>query len=100
MQFMGYMPFGGQGAPLLSDSGVIEAAAAASSSSGRKVTPAQLLVKFVRQLGAVAIPRSRKGDHQRENADVADISIDSDTMMKLESLDNDTHFDWDPTDVE
>ena len=54
------MPFGGQGAPLLRESGVTAAAEAVSAALGQPVTPAQVLVHFVRhQMGAVAIPRSR-----------------------------------------
>ena len=54
------MPFGGQGAPLLREAGVAAAAEAVSAALGQAVTPAQILVHFVRhQMGAVAIPRSR-----------------------------------------
>ena len=47
VQFMGYMPFGGQGAPLLRDRGIAAAAKATAESAGRQVTAAQLLVHFV-----------------------------------------------------
>ena len=97
-----YTPYiiGGEGAPLLREKVVREAAAAASAFSSREVTEAQLLVKFVRSVGAVAIPRSCDVAHQAQNADVGlDVQLPPELIPTLEALEANRHYDWDPTDV-
>eukprot|EP01079_Euglenida_sp_SAG-EU17-18_P001486 gene1486-2802_t len=97
--FMGYMPFGGDGGPLLDDPAVLAAAAAASkASAGRKIMAAQLLVNFVLQCGAVAIPRSKSSLRQASNAD-AQFEAGDAVQIMLNAMDMDEHFDWDPTSV-
>jgi diketogulonate reductase-like aldo/keto reductase len=91
---------GGEGAPLLRQKVVREAAAAASACNSREVSEAQLLVKFVRSVGAVAIPRSRDAAHQAQNADVGlGVQLPPELMLTLEALEANKHYDWDPTDV-
>jgi 2,5-diketo-D-gluconate reductase A len=102
VQFMGYMPFGGDGAPLLRDKGIKAAAAAVAEGAGRPVTEAQLLVHFVKDIcGAVAIPRSTKPERQLENAglDGVTAATNDEVMEALAAMDADEHYDWDPNDV-
>ena len=99
VQFMGYMPFGGQGAPLLREGAIKAAAEAASASSGRAVTPAQLLVKFVRHSGAVAIPRSTDAGRQIENVALDGLELSPEVMETLAGMEADEHYDWDPNGV-
>ena len=100
VQFMGYMPFGGQGAPLLRDRSIAAAAKAVAESAGRPVTAAQLLVHFVKDvMGAVAIPRSTKTERQLENVALDGIAVSEDVLAALAALDDDVHYDWDPNGV-
>eukprot|EP01052_Picozoa_sp_SAG31_P035008 SAG31_NODE_4166_length_3518_cov_2.348055_4_plen_57_part_00 len=56
---MGYMPFGGSGAPLLRLPEVNAVADAVSGSADRPITTAQLLVQWIRLQGVVVcFPRS------------------------------------------
>jgi diketogulonate reductase-like aldo/keto reductase len=48
---------------------VREAAAVTAAAAGRPVTPAQLLVRWLRHSGVVAIPRSSKAARIAENRD-------------------------------
>lgn len=62
-------------------------------------TPAQILIRWSLQKGFVAIPKSERSERIRENADVFDWELPAETMDRLDALDSDLHFDWNPRDV-
>ena len=68
-------------------------------SIGRKhnKTPAQILLRWCLQAGAVAIPKSVRPERIRENADLFDFSLDSEDLLRLDTLDSSLHTSWDPT---
>ncbi len=59
---------------------------------------AQLMLRWNIQHGTVIIPKSIKPTHIRENADIFDFSISDDDIQLLNSINEDFHSDWDPSD--
>ncbi len=59
---------------------------------------AQLMLRWNIQHGNVIIPKSIKPTHIRENADIFDFSISVDDIQFLDSINEDFHSDWDPSD--
>jgi 2,5-diketo-D-gluconate reductase A len=49
-------------------------------------TPAQLVLRWSLQRGAVPIPKANKEEHLRENLDVFDFEIADDDMAELDNL--------------
>jgi len=62
-------------------------------------TPAQVLIRWSVQHGAVPVPKSSNRERIVENADVFDFSISTGDMDTLDSLDEDLHVGWDPRGV-
>ncbi|MHA1561808.1 MAG: aldo/keto reductase [Promethearchaeota archaeon] len=59
---------------------------------------AQLMLRWNIQHGNVIIPKSINPTHIRENADIFDFTISIDDMHFLDSINEDYHSDWDPSD--
>jgi len=62
-------------------------------------SPAQVLIRWSLQNAFVAIPKSVVAERIRENADVFNFELPAEAVKTLDGLDQDLHFDWDPTDV-
>jgi diketogulonate reductase-like aldo/keto reductase len=58
----------------------------------------QVLIRWGLQHGIIEIPKSAKPDHIKENAAVFDFDIRPEDMRALDSLSEDLHVAWDPTD--
>ncbi len=58
----------------------------------------QVLIRWGLQQGIIEIPKSAKPDHIRENAAVFDFEIRPEDVRALDSLSEDLHVAWDPTD--
>eukprot|EP00054_Salpingoeca_dolichothecata_P017168 m.102313 g.102313 ORF g.102313 m.102313 type:complete len:353 (+) comp22334_c0_seq4:823-1881(+) len=65
-----------------------------------KKTPAQVLIKWSLQRGAVTIPKSTRPQRVRENIDVFDFQLSTQQMDELNQLHEDLRVTWDPTSVE
>ena len=61
-----------------------------------KKTPAQVLIRWSLQRGAVPVPKSADRERIVENADVFDFSISPADMEALDSFNEDLHVGWDP----
>ena len=59
---------------------------------------AQLMLRWNIQHGNIIIPKSINPSHIRENADIFDFTISIDDMQFLNSINEDFHSDWDPSD--
>ncbi len=59
---------------------------------------AQLMLRWNIQHGTVIIPKSINPYHISENADIFNFTISSYDMQYLDSVNEDFHSDWDPTD--
>jgi methylglyoxal/glyoxal reductase len=59
-------------------------------------TPAQLLIRYGLELGAVVLPRSSNRERIAENLDVFDFSLGDDDMEALHALDEGLATGWDP----
>jgi diketogulonate reductase-like aldo/keto reductase len=64
---------------------------------GYSRTPAQIMIRWSLQRGLVVIPKSIRKDRISENSQVFDFEISADDMNDLDSLSEDLHTDWDPT---
>ncbi len=60
-------------------------------------TPAQVLLRWCLQAGAVAIPKTVHPERVRENADLFDFRLDEEDLLVLDGLDVSLHTSWDPT---
>jgi 2,5-diketo-D-gluconate reductase A len=49
-------------------------------------TPAQVLLRWSLQTGAVPIPKANRMDHCRENLDLFDFALDARDMARLDAL--------------
>jgi len=58
----------------------------------------QLLIRWGLQHGIIEIPKSARPEHIRENARVFDFEIRAEDMRALDSMGEDLHMAWDPTD--
>jgi diketogulonate reductase-like aldo/keto reductase len=61
-------------------------------------SPAQVMIRWGLQRGLVVIPKSTRPERIRENSEVFDFEISSADMSRLDSLGEDLHTVWDPTD--
>jgi diketogulonate reductase-like aldo/keto reductase len=59
-------------------------------------SPAQILIRWCVEKGFVVIPRSRRPERIRENADVYDFALDATNMDELDALDEELTTGWDP----
>jgi methylglyoxal/glyoxal reductase len=62
-------------------------------------SPAQIMIRWGLQHGLVVIPKSARPERIKENSEVFDFEISAADMAKLDSLGEDLHTDWDPTDA-
>lgn len=62
-------------------------------------TTAQIMIRWGLQHGLVVIPKSVKEDRILENSQVFDFEIATKDMDNLDSLSENLHMDWDPTDM-
>lgn len=63
-------------------------------------TYAQVMLRFLLQLGTVILPKSVTPSRIQENMEVFDFELDADDMAQLRTLDGNQRTAWDPTDVE
>jgi len=61
-------------------------------------SPAQVMIRWGLQHGLVVIPKSTRPERIKENSEVFDFEISSAEMSRLDSLSEDLHTVWDPTD--
>lgn len=59
-------------------------------------TIAQVTLRWLFQLGLVALPRSQNQQRMRENASIFDFSLSETEMAQIAALNQDYHTDWDP----
>ncbi len=62
-------------------------------------SPAQIMIRWGLQHGLVVIPKSARPERIRENSEVFDFEISPADMSRLDSLGENLHTDWDPTDA-
>ncbi|WP_019178510.1 aldo/keto reductase [Methanomassiliicoccus luminyensis] len=62
-------------------------------------TAAQVMIRWVLQKGMVAIPKSVHRERLAENAAVFDFTISEGDMAELDSLNEDYHTTWNPSDI-
>jgi diketogulonate reductase-like aldo/keto reductase len=60
---------------------------------------AQVMIRWGLQHGLVVIPKSARPERIKENSEVFDFEISAADMASLDSLGEDLHTDWDPTDA-
>ena len=60
-------------------------------------TPAQILIRWSLQHGLVVIPKSVRPERIKENAEVFDFEMSGPDMATLDSLNEDLHTCWDPS---
>jgi diketogulonate reductase-like aldo/keto reductase len=61
-------------------------------------SPAQVMIRWGLLHGLVVIPKSTRPERIKENSEVFDFEISSAEMSRLDSLSEDLHTVWDPTD--
>uniref|UniRef100_A0A7S3PNN5 NADP-dependent oxidoreductase domain-containing protein n=1 Tax=Aplanochytrium stocchinoi TaxID=215587 RepID=A0A7S3PNN5_9STRA len=90
--FMSYMPFGGESAPLLSNEKVADIA--------RKInkSPAQVILRWIRNQGIICIPKTSSKERLLENSDIDFVLSDEDNHTFF-GMDESYHYDWDPNSV-
>ena len=66
---------------------------------GYSKSPAQVLIRWSLQHGLVVIPKSARPERIKENSEVFDFEISAADMARLDSLGENLHTDWDPTDA-
>jgi len=62
-------------------------------------TPAQIMIRWCIEQGAVPLPKSVHSERIKANLDVFDFSLDADDLAKIKTLDRNLHTAWDPTRV-
>jgi diketogulonate reductase-like aldo/keto reductase len=67
---------------------------ALASKNGR--SPHQVLLRWMKQLGIVSIPRSSSLEHQKENISIFDFELSDDDMMTLSRMNQRHPYYWDP----
>ncbi len=62
-------------------------------------TAAQIMIRWSLQHGLVVIPKSAQPERIKENPEVFDFEISAADMARLDSIGENLHMDWDPTDA-
>ncbi|KFM66407.1 putative reductase, partial [Stegodyphus mimosarum] len=62
-------------------------------------TAAQVLLRWAIQHGMSVIPKTSNLGRLKENMDIFDFSLTSEQMQKLDNLDQQKHFCWNPDDI-
>ena len=62
-------------------------------------TPAQVMLRWAIQRGAIVLPRSSRKEHIEENARLFDFELSAADMAALDALDEGYRTAWDPTDM-
>lgn len=62
-------------------------------------TPAQVVLRWHLQHDLVPLPRSASREHIEENLGAFEFSLDDDDMESLDSLNEELHLSWDPTEA-
>ena len=62
-------------------------------------SPAQVMIRWCLEMGAIALPKSVHAGRIQENFDVFDFSLDDDDQAKLIALNRNYRTCWDPTHV-
>ena len=65
--------------------------------AGRGVTPAQVLIRWGLQKGAVVLVKSNRPERIRQNADVYDLALSAAEMARLDTFNENLATGWDPT---
>ena len=79
--------------PLLTDP-VIQ-----SLSKSYNKSPAQVLLKWALLKGYSILPKSTDLKHIRENVELEDFDIGAEDMAKIDNLERDKKYAWDPSTV-
>ncbi len=85
-----WSPLGGKGGNLLQD------AILADIANKRGKTPAQIVLRWIVQLGMAVNPKSEHEQRIKENLDVFDFTLDDAAMQAINSLNKDKRFGPDP----
>eukprot|EP00002_Diphylleia_rotans_P038565 TRINITY_DN8797_c0_g1_i1.p1 TRINITY_DN8797_c0_g1~~TRINITY_DN8797_c0_g1_i1.p1 ORF type:complete len:297 (-),score=71.23 TRINITY_DN8797_c0_g1_i1:227-1117(-) len=88
IHFEGYSSLAKGNKKLLKNAAVLSAAQSANK------TPAQVLLRWVLQKGAVVIPKSSNQQRLRENVELFDFELSDATMKELDSLNENWHCTW------
>ena len=65
--------------------------------AGHGVTPAQVLIRWGLQKGAVVLVKSNRPERIRQNADVYDLALSAAEMARLDTFNENLATGWDPT---
>lgn len=71
-----------------------------SIANKHKKTIPQVLLRWGLQHDCLLIPKTSKVENLKPNIDIFDFELDSDDMTKLNSLNKDKHFCWNPTEIQ
>ncbi|MFC4303546.1 aldo/keto reductase [Cohnella boryungensis] len=63
-------------------------------------TPAQIIIRWHLQIGAITIPKSSKGQRIRENADVFDFELAPEDVVAIDGLNENRRFGADPDHID
>jgi diketogulonate reductase-like aldo/keto reductase len=58
--------------------------------------PIQIVLRWDLQSGVVTIPRTSNKEHMKSNADIFDFELKEDDMQKINVLNQEIDFNWDP----
>lgn len=70
-----------------------------SISKKHNKTIPQVLLRWGFQHDCLLIPKTSKVENLKPNLDILDFSLDDDDMNKLNSINQDKHFCWNPSDI-
>jgi methylglyoxal/glyoxal reductase len=62
-------------------------------------TPAQVLIRWCLEKNVVALPKSSRREHLKENTEVFDFALTAADLQALDALEEDLHTGWDPSPV-
>lgn len=71
-----------------------------SIASKHNRTVPQVLLRWGLQHDCLLIPKTSRSENLKPNLDIFDFDLDDDDMQKLNGLNQDKHFCWNPTNIE